>query len=166
MEHLGTPDTGSNIYDICKDPSFLMNLNDKKRRRDIDVDIDIWQIGLLCYEMLTGKMVFDSETKEEIAKKIENGIYYIPLTLSYETISFINGMIQYDFKKRLTASELSKHDFLNKNVSQFKKIDFDIPGKINSGMLEIDAINNSIIWSFFNKKDENEPLTKEESKDI
>ena len=71
-----------------------------------------------------------------------------------------------DEKKRLTALELSKHDFLKKEVNQFKKIDFDIPGKIHSGILEIDVKNNINIWSIFNKNDESSNENKKDSSKI
>ena len=105
-------------------------------------------------------------------KIIEKGIYHIPISLSFEAISFINGMLQYDIQKRFSAEELSKYDFLIKDANQFKKIDFEITGKINSGMLEIDIKNNSNIFSIFNKKyeilreQEKESKIKTETKNI
>ena len=113
--------------------------------------------------MLTGKTIFIFDKEEEKNINLEKLIYYIPINFYFETISFINGMLQCDKNQRLTASELSKHDFLNKNVNQFKKIDFDIPGKINSGMLEIDTKNNNIIWSLFNNVDK---INKEKEKEL
>ena len=47
----------------------------------------------------------------------------IPTTLSQELISFINGMLQYDPKQRLTIEQLAKHSFLTMNQSQFHKLD-------------------------------------------
>ena len=131
-----------------KDPYIL-----SKKGYSFNEETDIWAIGCIYYEMLTGKTIFIFDEMEEKKINFEKLIYYIPISFSFETISFINGMLQFDKKQRLNASELSKHDFLNKNVNQFKKIDFDIPGKINSGMLEIDVKNNTNIWSIFNNVD-------------
>ena len=122
--------------------------------------------------MLTGKQIFCCDNMDEFMKIIEKGIYHIPISLSFEAISFINGMLQYDIQKRFSAEELSKYDFLIKDANQFKKIDFEITGKINSGMLEIDIKNNSNIFSIFNKKyeilreQEKESKIKTETKNI
>ena len=136
-----------------KDPVLFEHLiQPKKRKIIINLQNDIWSIGCICYEMLTGKKIFCCDNMDEFMKIIDKGIYSIPITLSFEAISFINGMLQYDINKRFTASELSKYDFLIKDVNQFKKIDFEITGKINSVMLEIDIKNNNNIFSIFNKK--------------
>ena len=77
---------------------------------------------------------------------------YIPKTISYEIASFINGMLQYKANKRLTAEQLFRHDFLNRNVNTFKKINLDIYN-FDEGKNLND--NNAItIWSIYNKKDE------------
>ena len=146
-------DDEPNVNSRYKDPALFEHLiQPKKRTIIINLQNDIWSIGCICYEMLTGKKIFCCDNMDEFMKNIEKGIYSIPITLSFEAISFINGMLQYDINRRFTASELSKYDFLVKDVNQFKKIDFEITGKINSGMLEIDIKNNNNIFSIFNKK--------------
>ena len=156
-----------------KDPVLFEHLNNKKIRNTIlNLQNDIWSIGCICYEMLTGKQIFCCDNMDEFMKIIEKGIYHIPISLSFEAISFINGILQYDIQKRFSAEELSKYDFLIKDANQFKKIDFEITGKINSGMLEIDIKNNSNIFSIFNKKyeilreQEKESKIKTETKNI
>ena len=143
-----------------KDPLFLLNMmNPSKKARPLGYNekADIWSIGSICYELLIGKPVFDAENFEDYVEKIEKRVYYIPTTLSYEAISFINGMLQYENKKRLSASQLSRHDFLNKEVNKFKKINLEkVSNKIKVESGKSETINNkdSTIWSIFNEKDE------------
>ena len=62
-------------------------------------------------------------------------------------------MLEYDANKRLTASELSRHDFLKKDISEFKKIILENIEKLYSNNKETD--NPKIfttIWSIFKKK--------------
>ena len=58
--------------------------------------------------ILIGRSAFDSEDIEELYQKINKGDYYLPITLSKESVSFINGMLQYDSNKRLSFDELKK----------------------------------------------------------
>ena len=83
---------------------------------------DIWSLGIICYELLIGKTPFDSYNQKELVSKINKGDYSVPTTLSKESISFINCMLQFDPKKRLSIDELNKHTFLKKNVNEFNKI--------------------------------------------
>ena len=82
-----------------------------------DQKADIWSLGTLCYEMLIGQAVFNAETINELVKKVENGSYTVPTSLSKEMVSFLNEMLQYKGEDRLSSEELSRHQFL-----RFKKI--------------------------------------------
>ena len=69
--------------------------------------------------MVVGELPFDAQNLEELWKKVEIGKYDIPSTLSKEIVSFINGMLQKDLNKRLTANQLLNHVFLKKQF-QFR----------------------------------------------
>ncbi len=86
---------------------------------------DIWSLGVLCYEMLIGESPFEAENIEKLFKNIEKGEYFLPTNLSEETISFINGMLQYDSKNRYDIDDLCNHPFLTKPYSEFTKINLD-----------------------------------------
>ena len=147
---LGTP--------LNMDPILVKKLthNSKKvAQLGYNESADIWSIGTICYEMLMGTSPFDAEDREELYEKIENGSYKVPTSMSHEMVSFLNGMLQYNSKKRLTASQLIRHDFLTKDVKQFKKIKLEaISDKVAHGMIDMNAIHNSTIWSIFNKDSE------------
>ena len=98
----------------------LNSSNNKTRQLGYDQKADIWSLGIICYEMLIGKPVFDAEDMQDLVKKIESGKYIVPTTLSHEAISFLNGMLQDDGNNRLTAEQLSGHAFLTKDVKDFK----------------------------------------------
>ena len=120
---------------------------------------DIWSLGTICYEMLTGDPLFNANDYNELLKKVENGNYSLPIdiNLSNELISFLNSMLQYNGEFRASAEELSKHDFLTKNVDQFTKANLEkIPEKIDLGYLIINTMNNSTIKGMFDKKEENQ----------
>ena len=111
---------------INMDPIILKKLNSpiqKVRQLGYDQKADIWSLGTICYEMLIGKNAFSAEDMTELIDKIEKGTYTVPTHLSREVVSFLNGMLQYDSKKRLSTKQLAKHPFLTNNVKDFHSID-------------------------------------------
>ena len=135
---------------INMDPIILKKLrtsSNKSKQLGYNQKADIWSIGTVCYEMLIGKSAFDAEDMDDLVDKIENGKYNVPTTLSSEVVSFLNGMLQYDGKNRLTAEQLSRHDFLTKNVKDFKPLNLKQANKeMNTRKL------NQSIWAIFGDK--------------
>ena len=117
---------------------------------------DIWSIGTICYEMVIGKTVYDAEDMDDLIEKVENGSYEVPISMSYELVSFLNAMLQYNSENRLTASQLSRHDFIVKDIKDFKKIDLQkVSSKIKDDKLKMNTIKNKTIWSIFNDDSQN-----------
>ena len=140
------------------DPLILKKFNSggtTNKELGYDEKADIWSLGTLCYQMLIGNCAFDAFNMKELVSKIEEGTYKVPTNLSKEVVSFLNGMLQYNPEKRLSASELIKHAFLIKNVSDFTRIDINqVSKKVYGGELKINIRENNTIWSIFNEDDE------------
>ena len=140
------------------DPLILKKFNSGgKENKELGYDekADIWSLGTLCYQMLIGNSAFDAFNMKELVEKVEEGSYKVPTNLSKEVVSFLNGMLQYDPKKRLSASELSKHSFIVNNISDFHRIDTRmISKKVYGGEITINIKENKTIWSIFNEEDE------------
>ena len=101
----------------------------------------------------------------ELENKINNGDYYIPITLSKEAISFIDNMLQYYPKDRLSIDELYNHDFLTKNVKDFNKLDLDIIKKYeNNQKIKINTRDNSLIKKIL--ENQNYELIKSKSNNL
>ena len=136
----------------------------KTRELGYDQSADIWSLGTVCYEMVIGKSAFDSQDMDELVEKIEKGDYSIPTDISAELVSFMNGMLQYEGKRRLKAEQLSRHDFLTKDVKQFKKINLnEIGNKIEDNKIQVNTKEsntfiqknkNSTIWSIYKNNQE------------
>ena len=124
---LGTP--------AYMDPQLLKNMQERTpNRTGYDEKADIWSLGCLCYEMLVGHIAFSGASMQELGQKVKQGTYSLPTNISEEVFSFINGMLQNDPNKRLSTHDLLKHNFLVKNVKQFKPLDVrKIAGMIGPG---------------------------------
>ena len=143
---------------INMDPGILRKLNKMENSRDYGYDqkADIWSLGTICYEMLIGKCTFDAESMRELVSKVEKGNYFLPTYLSKEAVSFLNGMLQYDLKKRLSAEQLYNHKFLTKQYSELNRIDLKEASKnIVGSRLRINSKKNQSIWVIFETDEEN-----------
>ena len=141
---------------INMDPGILKKLNHLDNDvSGYDEKVDIWSLGTLCYEMLIGKATFEADNMKDLVRKIETGEYTLPTSLSKEVVSFLNAMLQYDSKIRLSAEELSRHYFLTKNIKDFTKIDMNKIQKnlTNKDELKINVKNNQSIWAIFNNNE-------------
>ena len=137
---------------INMDPGILQKLNKVANYKDYGYDekADIWSLGTICYELLIGKTTFDSESMKELLNKVNKGKYYLPKTLSKETVSFLNGMLQYDPKKRLTADKLYHHKFLRMNIKDFKNINLkEIKKNVKGSKIQLNSKVNKSIWDIF-----------------
>jgi serine/threonine protein kinase len=156
---------------INMDPQILAKMRkiDNNQSFGYDQKADIWSLGTICYEMLIGAPPFDATSYEELVSKIQKGDYKIPnnLKLSKEAISFINGMLQHNPQKRLNIDQLANHNFLMKNVKDFKELDLKRAGeKVDKDNLTINTKES--IWGIFESsiKDLDQISSKDISKKI
>ena len=107
----------------------------------VDEKVDIWYLGLLCYEMLTGEKLFP----EGYNIKHLYGIT-LPQNISLSAQTFLLSMLQINKEKRLSATQLLKHEFITKNTNMLEiPSEFDTINNntINNNTSESDTLNNN-----------------------
>ncbi|PIA38522.1 hypothetical protein AQUCO_02700018v1 [Aquilegia coerulea] len=94
--------------------------------RGHDKAADWWSVGVLLFEMLTGKPPFIGGNREKIQKKIIKDKIKLPAFLSSEAHSLLKALLQKEANKRLgsgpSGSEEIKHHKWFKSIN-WKKLD-------------------------------------------
>ena len=89
---------------LTMDPNLLIALaNHQNKETFYDNKIDIWSIGAVCYEMLTGQTVYEAQSLDDLIKKAHKGSINLPTNLSSEAYNFLDKMLQFSPSKRLSA---------------------------------------------------------------
>ena len=141
---------------INMDPHILEGYNEDgklEKLQKYNEKADIWSLGTICYQMLTGDTVFKVDNFQELIHAAKIGIYHLPVKddLTNEMISFIFSMLQYYGDCRLSAEQISTHVFLNKNVKDFVKVDLTKLGdKISNGYIVINSKKNENVFRMLN----------------
>ncbi len=122
-----------------EDPMILKKAleNEKFRNKTpfgYDEKIDIWSLGILCYELLVGSWTFNANDQNELLEMVQKGEFKLPATISKETLLFVNSMLKYKFEERPSAEELANSPFLMKNVKDFNSVNLEkAKSKISGG---------------------------------
>ncbi len=83
---------------------------------DSDPLLDVWSLGCILFELLTGEFLFKGDRKT-VRSKILEGKYYIPDTISGTARLLIQSMVEVNPNERITILECLNHPWI-KDASQ------------------------------------------------
>jgi serine/threonine protein kinase len=84
--------------------------------KDHDHNVDIWALGVLLYEFLTGRPPFESPNQQETYKKIVNIECKFPSYISEGARDLIRKLLVKEPKKRLHLSQIPEHPWIVKHT--------------------------------------------------
>ena len=117
--------------------------------------IDLWALGSITYELLTGEKPFSGENSKDMLNKIKEGKYNLPSTLvaSSEIISFINGLLQFYPEKRMDWPQIKTHPFLVDKVDNFHFIELKSIKNIDNNTIEMNSKDcDNLLWILYQGK--------------
>jgi len=82
---------------------------------DHDYRVDIWSLGILCYEFLTGKPPFEEIDKNMTYKRIAKVDLKFPSWIDPDAQDFIQRLLQKNPGLRLSLREAVQHKWITKN---------------------------------------------------
>ena len=168
QDNMGSTILGTPLY---MSPDMVERADDKSTKK-YNTTADLWSLGVITYELLTGSMPFNGNDVKDVFTQIEKGIYTLPkkLKASIEIISFINGLLQYYPEKRLNWEQIKEHPFLKKNVEDFNYINLELYSDGEKNQVEINSKDNNsdnLLWIFFKCKElENLKMDKINQKEM
>lgn len=95
-------------------------------RQAHDRQVDVWCLGILLFELLTGDTPFYSNKKEQLRRRIRKLDYTIPESFGFspELCDLIERILQYP-EHRINLDNIMRHPWLRKVRSQYAKRTYD-----------------------------------------
>ncbi|XP_054722405.1 aurora kinase C-like [Uloborus diversus] len=84
--------------------------------RPYDHKVDLWCLGVLCYEFLVGRPPFESESTERTILLIKNITLGYPADVSPEAQNFISRLLRKNPAERMSINHILQHPWIVKNT--------------------------------------------------
>lgn len=107
------PDTQMPSRTMCGTPLYMSP--QIVFRQDYSFKCDIWSLGALYFELLTGVTPFESKNMKQLEKEMKQGtirlkIHQIP---SVESLHILSSCLTLEEKERISIAELLAHPFID-----------------------------------------------------
>lgn len=101
---------------ICGSPMYMAP--EIMKYRQYDTKADLWSLGIIFYQMLTGKPPYTANNHAELMENIEHKSIIFPMSIkiSNSAIDLLTKLLKKISKERMTWEELFAHEWLNNDA--------------------------------------------------
>lgn len=92
------------------------------QQRNYSHKVDVWSLGIILFELATGKTPFYASTVQQLQPKILHESVKFPSSMSPALRDLIDGMLQKNDKKRLDWPQVSSHAFFQEPPKKEEKL--------------------------------------------
>ena len=112
-DELQVPAKGSADFEVTYFPLSMTELPPEMVEvKGYDEKVDLWSLGVLCYEFLVGEPPFDAPGKKATFKRISRVDLNFPAYVSAGARDLITRLLAKDPKTRLSLSEVERHPWI------------------------------------------------------
>ena len=104
---------------VCGTPIYLAP--EMINKKGHDEKVDIWCIGVLLFEIITGTIPFQGDNIHNLKNNIKHMKINWPSSIGYEEKDLISKILRYNPKDRLTLEEILEHKFFKRFFPNAKK---------------------------------------------
>ncbi|XP_050008865.1 aurora kinase A [Alexandromys fortis] len=83
-----------------------------------DEKVDLWSLGVLCYEFLVGMPPFEAQTYQETYRRISRVEFTFPDFVTEGARDLISRLLKHNASQRLTLAEVLEHPWITANSSK------------------------------------------------
>lgn len=83
-----------------------------------DEKVDLWSLGVLCYEFLVGMPPFEAHTYQETYRRISRVEFTFPDFVTEGARDLISRLLKHNASQRLTLAEVLEHPWIKANSSK------------------------------------------------
>ncbi|XP_040292465.1 aurora kinase A [Bufo bufo] len=83
-----------------------------------DEKVDLWSLGVLCYEFLVGKPPFEAETHQETYRRISKVEFRYPPYVSEGARDLISKLLKHNPSHRLPLKDVLEHPWIVQNSTK------------------------------------------------
>lgn len=87
-----------------------------------DYHVDIWAVGILLFEFLTGNPPFETAGQDETKQKILRNNITFPTWMNPDAIDLITSLLQTDPTARMALSQVRHHPFIEQHLGKASEL--------------------------------------------